>query len=148
MDKTLFETKLNDLWNFVGSGMNATKDFVAEQAPLVVKELVAWVFWSNLLTFVVLSLIFATLIGILVVGVRSGIRQTRSSGGLQPTFALWIPVMIISLVALVPVGIYGGSSGLKALKAHVAPRLVVIDEVQQFFAERDMMKGTGRFGER
>lgn len=58
MNKTL-ETKLVESFTEIQSWVNTTKDFVAEQAPLVVQEVIRWglyqhIFWASLSCFLLI----------------------------------------------------------------------------------------------
>jgi hypothetical protein len=103
------------------------ESFVMEQAPAVCQEIVAWEFWSNALAVV------ACLVGIAVSAVvarRWGYwcasldyEQQNSYG--PPVFIVAALSAVASLVLIIPLWFSTGN----AVKACVAPRLVIIEKV-------------------
>ena len=114
-----FQSKALDYLERLEGAVENGGMFVAEQAPFVVQEYLAWVFYSNLLgmfVFIVLS----------VLGVVASVRVTKAtwdeSLGMHPvcTFA-WIGVVVLSCMAFV--------SAYSLLQVVVAPRVVLLEKL-------------------
>jgi hypothetical protein len=122
------QDKIADLLNFIAESASDTKGFVLEQAPLVAHEIVAWVFWSNLIY---------TIIGLTMVvfGVRVVMKFGRIFANGFKERPNDFPVEIFPMIggfALILVASLAFLPGVAPLiKSSVAPRLVLIDEIQR-----------------
>lgn len=141
--------RLNDALDFLMRSMQETKDFTMEQAPLVAKEIVAWEFWKSSLAAVacLVAAVFALLVmrrvAVMVdrhyASVAEQARERKKSDGRYSLYCddvdarysgeykqlHWIGVGV-AIFLCIPVVI----NTANAVKAAVAPRLVVLDYVK------------------
>jgi hypothetical protein len=99
------------------SRIGKAENFVIEQAPLYVQELLMWHFWSNMLVAAVLLLIAAAIAGLFVYAVRIDYEV------LPAAILFGIPVCFCFLI---------GSTLFVScsVKAKIAPRLVVVEHIK------------------
>jgi hypothetical protein len=116
------EEQLTDVLNWLKVRADGAEKFVLEQAPLYVQEVVAWVFWGN---FLASMLCFAT---ILVSG-YSAFRFLLWLGKddnheYAPLIMFWAVPLVVSVIGFF-------QTAPQALKAHVAPRVVIVEHLQK-----------------
>lgn len=115
--------QLADLLAFVKAGAEKTTDFAVEQAPLVAREIVAWQFWSALVTVVMAA---ALLVAIWTFSLRIWRKATEEDKSDSDSVVMyWIVVLTVSLVLVIPMLLNFPT----VIKSIVAPRLVVIDYI-------------------
>lgn len=117
--------RLNDLMDWVGSTAKATEGFVIEQAPLVAQEIVAWEFWGCI-GHASLFLAFA-IAGTLTI--RLLWRKDKDGNLLVDDEAARFVPSILGGIACVAFVVAAADYGIHAIKAKVAPRIVIIDYV-------------------
>lgn len=149
MDDQQTTDRLNDALDFLMRSMQETKDFTMEQAPLVAKEIVAWEFWKSSIAAVacLVAAVFALLVmrrvAVMVdshyASVAERARERVKAAGRYPSWRdesnskydgeckqlHWIGVGV-AIILCIPVFI----NTANAVKAAVAPRLVVLDYVK------------------
>lgn len=97
-------------------------DFVETQAPLLANEIVAWHFWSC----VTQAVMFASIATAAAFGVRWAFKVFETTKEGHPRFGFAIVVMIVSTVCLIVPPIAFSIASYEAVKAAVAPRIVII----------------------
>ncbi len=124
------EQKLTESVGTVMQYVEQGSAFIAEQAPLVVQEILAWGFWSNLivavLCFAIVPLFFLP-----------AYRNYRRIGEKHPGYMtlkfdesdVWFAAATGGMVAALP-AVFGIVACLKAIKAVIAPRLYVLDQLK------------------
>lgn len=123
MDTTT-QDRLNALLDYVGTTVKDGDALLREQAPLVVKEIVAWEFWSSIATIGMTTAILALAIALLFFCMKKAVSDTKSDiDWSEPAAALLITAAILGVVWLVVVP----TNAMSAVKASTAPRLVVLD---------------------
>ncbi len=119
-------THLNTLLEWAGQKGDAAVGLIEREAPLVAHEIVAWYFASSAVWVAVLSPIALFL---LIYGIRLFRHATKLGEDKDPkaedigVFSL----LILALSALLLIPIFINTSCM--VKASVAPRLVVIEQV-------------------
>ena len=119
------QQKLIEYLESLESTAKSASDFVITEAPIVAQELVAWTFWENTIWAVICVAAIAT-IGI-IAKVLWGFagsfeKEIDQTGARVMTVALSIIVSVILFAEAI-------IKSLAAIKACVAPRLIIIEEV-------------------
>ncbi|MAT51534.1 MAG: hypothetical protein CMK32_10165 [Porticoccaceae bacterium] len=115
MDEEI-KQRINGYLDAVESAANDAGGFVMDQAPLVAQEYVSWMFWSGMLLF--LTCLFAILVLVFVpIWKWKAIKENQ----MEPIIIA--PLMVA--VMLVTPAMIGGS---QALKASVAPRVILLEK--------------------
>ena len=123
-----WEERLSKLLDGIESSVRTSSDFVAEQAPMVVQELIAWKFWSA----VVIAGVFAVLA---IIALTIAVKARRYALAYKPTYTCdergGLMHAFAVVMALAFLGACGGATywSCQALKTSVAPRLVVLEEI-------------------
>ena len=119
MNKELQDQLLKYLGSLDGAVRQAG-DFVAEQAPLVAQEWVEYEFWSNALQCVgLLSAGFLLLVMVLWLA-RQQFRRPD-----EP----WLIGVLVLSAFMCPSFCIGFGHGIRAMKAKIAPRVVVLEKL-------------------
>jgi hypothetical protein len=98
-------------------------DFLAEQAPMLAQEIVAWHFWSSVFCAVIVVLIGSIVAVTCGVLFRYEVTSKREYWTPEPAAFSVFGVLIGFAIAIGG----GGFHGYEAVKAAVAPRLVIIE---------------------
>jgi len=117
--------KLNVLLDWVGETTKSAQGFMLEQAPLVAQEIVAWEFWSSVLA----ATMFAVGAAMFSKGIQMLWRKDE-----QGRWAVSDDVARAMPTAFGAMAIVGFVVGVAfhtawAVKAQVAPRLVIIEYI-------------------
>lgn len=107
--------------------LSKTGDFVVEQAPQVVKEFLAWEFWSS----VIWACIFILEVIVLVYVSKLVSKSKFWNETLEEDMDAPITKTIISCICLaffLLLGISGVQNALHATKVSVAPRVVLLEK--------------------
>lgn len=101
-------------------------EFVEREAPLVANEIVAWHFWSSICGCLFFALLTAFFVAVSYRTWEPAKREINSHGNPAPVLAC----IVASLAA--PVCFFVGVSlnATEAIKAKVAPRVVIIQYVK------------------
>lgn len=121
MNKELQDRLIEYLGSLDGAVRQAG-GFVAEQAPLVAQEWIRYEFWSNAIQCVVL--LVAGLV-LLTAGLLFLRRQFRDHD--NP----WFLGTLVGLAIAAPLLCVGSNCGIDALKAKIAPRVVVLEKIAE-----------------
>lgn len=118
-----FEKAGAELVQWMTDAAKSGGDFVAEQAPQLAQEIVAWHFWSNVFTAALVSVV------LLPIALAAGGICYRETKRTYPHGDGSGAVLsgIVSLIAISIVTLTVGFNGYEAVKAAVAPRLIVIE---------------------
>jgi hypothetical protein len=112
------------LLEFIEKTSETTVDFAKEQVPLVIQEVLAWGFYSNLF-YTLLNLVLLIVFSVLYFKLcKWMIRLMDESDGFS-TFGILLGTIPISVVCMNLV-----SYSLLTLKICVAPRLYLIETLQ------------------
>lgn len=103
-------------------GLDKAGDFIAEQAPLVVQELLAWRFWEAAMLAVVLALGVLLCIALWKPAKHFQIDDYDECGPLFARIILATTITVMTGFAI--------QNGIAAVKVKVAPRLIVLEEVR------------------
>lgn len=113
--------QLAELLAFVKKGAEATTDFAVEQAPLVAREIVAWTFWEALA-----GCFFGVLCA--AAALWCGKLARRWANCRDVGEEIMFPVVGAAAAGIVSVVVLTVNAP-NAIKAAVAPRLVIIDYI-------------------
>lgn len=125
------QQKLNEsgaeLIDWLKSAAENGGEFVAEQAPLLAAEIVAWHFWSS----ICLAGLFVCLGAVLAMGAYASYRFWKSApsgyeGCDQTALSATVGLLCAAFAAASIIG-GGGLHAYEAVKAAVAPRIVLIE---------------------
>lgn len=119
MNKELQDRLLEYLGSLDGAVRQAG-GFVAEQAPLVAQEWVEYEFWSNALQCAGLLGVGLLLLLLLLWLARQQYRREN-----EP----WIVGAVICFALMCPAFGIGFGHGIRAMKAKIAPRVVVLEKL-------------------
>lgn len=120
---TELETKLTQILDWVEQSIKTAGDFVAEQAPLYIQELLAWNFWFSLIWFCAGFALLITFFCCLRTVIKSD--QNFWSDKNSPRA---IPVVLGGAISLI-IGVPLTCSNLEWLKICVAPRVFLLEYV-------------------
>jgi hypothetical protein len=115
------------LLEYLGSLDGAVRQaggFVAEQAPLVAQEWIQYEFWSNVISCVALIVPGLVLLTAALLFLR---RQFRDLD--YP----WFLGTLVGLAISIPLLCVGIDCGIHALKAKIAPRVVVLEKIADMY---------------
>lgn len=101
---------------------SASEDFIIEQAPLYAQEVVAWAFWSGVIAAAIGSFVL-----VLCLAASLWVLWKAKSEDDESYLVMFLPIVVVVAVSL------GVTAPLvsQAVKAHVAPRVVILEHVQQ-----------------
>lgn len=123
------EMNINEAIDWLQQTGGAIQDFAVEQAPLYCREVVAWEFWYGMAGCLG-GLLLLTVGGLLL---RKGFAITREGKGKGLSYCEredpfgWMGSAILLLVLGT---ILSAGSATKAIKAAVAPRLVIVEHLK------------------
>lgn len=121
------EEALADVLRWVETNGQAATDFVVEQAPLYVQEYVAWVFWYNAM---LAAICLGSVLLLFVVGQVARRMVVRDHADeVPPAAALVASIVFPFVIGLIPI-IKGVESAADAVKAKVAPRVVIVEHLR------------------
>ena len=118
------EKQVNEAIDWLQQVGGSVQDFAVEQAPLYCREVVAWTLWVNVAQ-VALSVLLIALGGAFIWKNKSRIGKAFEEMELAYPAAA-----IISSVVMVTALIGGCESAACAIKAAVAPRLVIVEHLR------------------
>lgn len=126
--------KLTEAVGMVVDGMKKTGDFALDQAPLVAQEFIAWEIWYGALMFVGgLILFFVGVIGALkwFIYCEDQLKKCEKAKNNEYHSCGWQDSKMFMIFAIVPIifGIAGICQIERAIKASVAPRIVIIEKM-------------------
>lgn len=114
------EKNINEAIDWLQQTGGAIQDFAVEQAPLYCREVVAWHLATGLMTVAI-----SILLGLMGVWL---IRQTRTLHKAGDASLIFTSLAAVCAVVLAGVLIFRG--GTCAIKAAVAPRLVIVEHLR------------------
>lgn len=118
------QNKLVAYLDRIEQGVDSGGEFLASEAPIFAAELLAWLFWSNILTGI------GFLLAILMLGIVAYflVQGMKSDDELVPPglFAL----ILLATFALMFAS-FAFTSFANAVKVKVAPRVVVVEELSK-----------------
>lgn len=126
---TIDPERINRLLDWLESSLKGAQDFTLEQAPLVAREIVAWVFWGNLISLIIFAIFGVILIAascLLLRPVYKAWRDVDNAGIAVGGGLLLVFMPIASLICFIA----AASSVSPMVKSCVAPRLVIIDYIR------------------
>ena len=116
--------KLDQALSFLVDTMKETKDFALDQAPIVVREIVAWQLWSNIISATATAATAAFLL----------LYMRKRAHEMPPTTYEDFPTrefgIVLSWGGAITLAICSLIDATAAAKALVAPRLVVLEFLQ------------------
>jgi len=122
--------RLNDALDFLLRSMQETKDFTMEQAPLVAKEIVAWEFWGGVSNAVIGVLLVLTSVIVIKTVYRRTAQAWSGDSDDMVSAVGGVIVMIVCILVVCGSSVQSVNGTTSAIKASVAPRLVVLDYVR------------------
>lgn len=122
-DEKLRES-LSDVLQWVQLSAEQSKDFVIEQAPLVAQEFVAWTFWESVITAVAALLSAVLSAWCCLLCVRKCNDERDAFGGPE-----WTMGSMLCACTTIGLCVLFLCSSLTAVKAKVAPRVLIIEKV-------------------
>lgn len=119
------QAKLAQYMQYLEDGLKTGADFTAEQAPLVVQEILAWEF----IQYVVYGLAFLVPIMILLAGIYKLSKYWNSSDENTAFPAIMFSLIFFIVSAGLFMGVIHNTMG--ALKVTYAPRLIIIEKATE-----------------
>jgi hypothetical protein len=125
------EQNINDLILWVKTTATATQGFLTEQTPLYIKEYVKWFFWENAVQAAIGWIGAFVLAGIAISAVKFGYKlcKSKSDDGEICGVIIIVFTVIASCGAFPLLTLHSTQHSLNAIKAVVAPRVVIVDEL-------------------
>jgi hypothetical protein len=111
------EEKLVDMLNWAEGALKTGSDFVVEQTPLYIQELLVYNFWTSLICFILSLLVF---IGTIFGGYKFArwCKRTATPEALPALTITILPLMISSMTM---------SNHTDWFKIKMAPRVYIVD---------------------
>lgn len=100
-------------------------DFIIQQAPDVAQQIVAWYFWENVITSICFFIPLALILFF-------GVKVFRNSDFDDGTGFSKFMSSFVMVTAFFILGGYSSFKAKEAIKAHVAPKLVLIEYIRDF----------------
>ena len=128
----LNDPQVQELIAWVKDTAQGTSDLIAEQAPLVVQEIIWWGYVSNITTFIISFLFLAIVGGYCAKSLAAWVPESLTTDDLDREGELLFKIMFVtppsvaSLVVLIPFF----KSGYSLLYIWASPRLYVIEYLQ------------------
>jgi hypothetical protein len=116
------QSKVLEYLQGMESRLGKAEGFVIEQAPLYVQELLVWHFWLYASTAIAAFIAGVALLIPCVLLVRHMIKQGDEG---DRAFSICVSVLIMCLPVVIGLG-----TAKQAIKAKVAPRLVVVEHIK------------------
>ena len=124
---------LNNLENIA----EATSEFAKEQSPLIVQELLEWIFWSNVLHsfYIIFPIVFILTAKRRFLRIKRLEKDITYSDGI---YSILSPIIYFSVFGIISVAILINSiSSIEmAIKVKVAPRIVLIESLKKLINEK------------
>ena len=120
----LLNEKLTELLIWIEEGVKTSKDFVAEQAPLYIQELLAWNFWISLIYWCIsLALLYLPIYTI--------IRLLRGKFTWKDEDCTKEPILIFGGLIFLFIGAPTFFNNLDWFQITVAPRVWLVEYLQK-----------------
>lgn len=118
------KAQLAQLLAFLNDSIKGGKEFVAEQAPQFVKEMLAWYFWESVI-WIIIGVVVAIISYIAKRKIIESLDTKMYNYGESVTMinAIYAVVMAIAFIVIC-------SNVMEAVKVKVAPRVVLVDQVK------------------
>lgn len=113
--------KINELLTYLASTVQAGTDFAIEQAPAVAQEIVAWSFAFHLFWAIACGIVAIAGLSLMLAGIVGAWRGGSSDDCASAVLLGLVVLAVFILPACVNTAL--------AIKAKIAPRVVVIDWV-------------------
>lgn len=117
--------KMSEYLVVLEQDLKSVKDFSVEQVPLVVQEYINWIFWSNCF-----GAILALIAMIIAAIIWRKIYKTVDGDTDDQVFTL-IMGSLVMVAFSIPMCVHFA----KAAKAHIAPRVVIIEKISELVKE-------------
>ena len=111
-----------EVFDWLKTAAEKGADFVSTEAPLVAAEIVGWYFWSS----VFLAIVFGLFSAAFLIAGGLCIQRAVKKDEPEPWFPTGMMLGVAGLLFFVPVAV----NSYFAVKAAVAPRLVIIDSLK------------------
>lgn len=123
-------TKLQEILADILTVLKAAADQVGtvakEQLPILVQEYLAWGFWSNFLTFLVIVIAMSFAAWVFIFSVKRAVWvENKTNVFCFTTVASVIASVVLTLTFFVT----GWTSAMNALKVAIAPRVYLLEQV-------------------
>lgn len=129
MEKEQILSNVDQIFEWAKNTAETVSNFAAEQTPLFVQEMINWIFWDNMITAGVIFFSLAIVAGIFIkyVKILFGQELTDSLDGANiflgiVAIAVWMVIFCLGVVA----------PSKQAVKAVVAPRVVVVEKISEY----------------
>lgn len=132
MSEATTQDRLNEALDFILQTAQDGKSFVLDQAPEVAKEIVAWEFWGSVARAAFCMAIFVIAMCVLFKAIGL-VRREFGKNVFEQCEGLIMGGILATVVSAVVCFVSGAGVGVNgglAIRAHVAPRLVVLDYVK------------------
>jgi len=127
IDVDMIEKKITEDATKLLDWANSAGEFVADQAPIYVQELIKWKFFDASVNAVVISCLSLLLILIAIYLIRGCVRASKKD---SDYYLILVPISICWFVVLIPTSM--SIAHIKnAVKCKIAPRVVVVEELSK-----------------
>lgn len=110
------------------------EEFVREQAPLLAQEIIAWRFWENAVQAAAWLVLMVAMICIATIMFRLMAKLLRAEEGCEDDadkFVVFTIVFAVTAILAICSGFGLMDDGREAIKAAVAPRVVLLEELRR-----------------
>lgn len=130
------QKRLVESWDKIIQYLEHTENFVAEQAPLVVQEIINWGIWSNivlLLIWFIISIILLKIGNYLFGKGKYCLENNISYIGRDDQFGLYLLGTVVYCGSMVSFFAGCGTSIYNLFYVLCAPRLYVLDQISNLW---------------
>ena len=126
------ENNVNGAIQWLQKTGGAVQDFAVEQVPLYCREVVMWQLWTGIALCVAAIALIPLVIYSWKVALRWSKEEDEKAKGLNycSKSDAWIGPMIAGIIGIVGIIILAGHGAPRAIKAAVAPRLVIVEHLR------------------
>lgn len=127
MDQEELVARMTEYLDRVEDAVDTTATFAAEQAPLLVQEYLAWIFYSSLFyvgVWVTVAMVFVLLSYFSATKFEATCNDTTEKG-------MGIGLAVVCGVCVAGCLFLAGDYAMDALQVSIAPRMVVLEYVRE-----------------
>ena len=121
------QQKLLDYLSALEQATAEAGGFLQSELPLVVHEIVAWVWWGSLLRLV----FYAVVLTVLLLVVYFGSKRVAQASFADAENASWFLFVMGTILSILFFGTGAMYNAQELVKASVAPRVVVIEKINE-----------------
>jgi hypothetical protein len=117
------KTKLLEYLDKLDSGVKTATDFSVEQAPLVIKEYLDWIFWFN----TTWGLVWLTICMVIILAAATVVKLALKD---EEYGAAALITLMTAVVLIIPI-YWTIAYTLEAIQVVIAPRIVLLEKISE-----------------